>query len=773
MNKFTSYLSTDQVELANEITKTIESDSLNEIAIYCEAKSALHQDYEVIGSVALQYKLQQSVTKLFKTPYTMYDVVTYGVEVAGIYHPNMKSKFIHLTGDTKLMRPCKDVNRIFPDLGILSVKTLCDRYVAMAGPNNQPLETIAMFFMRVALGLSYDGSTSTAREHAAIKLFNSMTSLEYMPSTPTLFNSGMIKSQLSSCFVSSVGDSIESIFGTLKDNAHISKHAGGIAVDWSDVRGAGSSLGQNSGASYGVAPFIKVYNTMQATVNQGGKRRGAGAAYLEVWHSDIYQFIDLKKTTGDDRMRCHDLNTAVWICDLFMERVELDGDWLLFSPNHVPELHSLYGTKFATKYKEYEALFKLGKVDGKKIKAVDLWRYLLQALYETGHPWVTFKDTFNHRNPQSHAGIIRSSNLCTEIGLNTSSTIEGDGEIAVCNLGSINLPAFVKDDLTIDTQRLIATIRLAVRALNNVINTNHHVVEQARKSNQAHRAIGLGVMGLQSLLHKLKLPFDSDEAIIISTQIQQLINYYSMDESAELAKKFGPYSSYAGSTWSKLHLTADLYAKWFKLFKRGISLTAIKPMTIMRYQVLKSKIKKYGIYNSNLTAIAPTATISNICGSTQSVEPQYANAYTKVNLSGEFTVVNKYLRADLTKLGLWDEEMLERILNDHGSVQNIDPIPDHLKKIYKTAFECDYTQVLRAAGYRQQFIDQSQSINLYLTEPDGDRLSKYLHTAHKYGLKSTYYLRSRGGSQINKAITDPGELPVSVCNTQKECDSCQ
>ncbi len=619
----------------------------------------------------------------------------------------------------------------------LGLQTLYDRYFIHHKGNR--IELPQAFFMRVAMGLAIN---EIDREARAIEFYQLLSSFDFMSSTPTLFNSGTLRPQLSSCYLTTVPDDLDGIFGALKDNALLSKFAGGLGNDWSRVRAMGSHIKGTNGKSQGVVPFLKVANDTAVAVNQGGKRKGAVCAYLETWHMDVEEFLDLRKNTGDDRRRTHDMNTANWIPDLFMKRVVEEQDWTLFSPADCPDLHDLTGQAFETRYTEYERMAIDGRIKlFKRLPAVQLWRRMLGMLFETGHPWITFKDPCNLRYTNQHAGVVHSSNLCTEITLHTN-----DHEIAVCNLGSINLAQHVDED-GLNMEKLERTTKTAMRMLDNVIDYNFYAVPQARNSNLRHRPVGLGIMGFQDALYKLQLAYASQDAIEFADTSMEAVSYFAIQASSELAEERGKYSSFDGSLWSKGILPLDS----IELLEqgRGGYLEQDRSQTL-DWAGLRQRVKKHGMRNSNVMAIAPTATISNICGVSQSIEPTYQNLFVKSNLSGDFTVVNPYLAADLKKLGLWDEVMVNDLKYFDGSVQPIDRVPENLKAIYATAFEIDPRWLIEAGSRRQKWIDQAQSLNLYMSEPSGQKLDNLYKLAWVRGLKTTYYLRAMGKTHIEK-----------------------
>lgn len=629
--------------------------------------------------------------------------------------------------------------------GYLGLQTLYDRYfLHIAGRH---IEMPQVFFMRVAMGLALNESDRTGR---AIEFYNLLSSFDFMSSTPTLFNSGTQRSQLSSCYLSTVPDNLEGIFESIKENALLAKYAGGLGNDWTPVRALGAHIKGTNGKSQGVVPFLKVVNDMAVAVNQGGKRKGAVCAYLETWHMDVEEFLELRKNTGDDRRRTHDMNTANWIPDLFMKRVMEKGEWTLFSPSDVPDLHDKFGRAFETAYTAYEAKAARGEITlFKKVQALDLWRKMLSMLFETGHPWITFKDPCNIRSPQQHVGVVHSSNLCTEITLNTN-----EAEIAVCNLGSVNLPAHMKDG-KLDHIKLQKTVRTAMRMLDNVIDINYYSVNKARDSNMKHRPVGMGIMGFQDCLHMIRIPYASKEAVQFADNSTEAVCYYAYLASTELAEERGTYSSYRGSLWDRGILPQDT----LKLLaeERGGYLE-VDSSAAMDWSVVRNRIKQHGMRNSNCIAIAPTATISNIINVSACIEPTYQNLYVKSNLSGEFTEINEYLVRDLKARGMWDEVMISDLKYFDGSLAKIDRIPADLRALYATAFEVDTIWIIEAAARRQKWIDQAQSLNIYMAGASGKKLDETYKTAWLRGLKTTYYLRTMGATHTEKSTTKTGAL---------------
>jgi ribonucleoside-diphosphate reductase alpha chain len=647
----------------------------------------------------------------------------------------------------------------------LGLQTLYDRYFIHF--DDVRFELPQAFYMRVAMGLAIN---EVQREERAIEFYHLLSSFDFMSSTPTLFNSGTLRPQLSSCYLTTVPDDLDGIFSAIKDDAMLSKFAGGLGNDWTRVRGMGSHIKGTNGKSQGVVPFLKVANDTAVAVNQGGKRKGAMCAYLETWHLDIEDFLDLRKNTGEERRRTHDMNTANWIPDLFMKRVAEEGQWTLFSPCETPDLHDLYGAAFEAAYVVHEERADRGEVKSfRRLKAVDLWRKMLGMLFETGHPWITFKDPCNIRSPQQHTGVVHSSNLCTEITLNTS-----DAEIAVCNLGSVNLPQHV-DENGLNLEKLERTINTAMRMLDNVIDYNYYSVPQARTSNLRHRPVGLGVMGFQDALYKQHIPYASEDAIEFADESMEAVSYYAIQASTHLAEERGTYSSYQGSLWSQGVLPIDSVARLREV--RGDYLQQ-DDSSRMNWDSLRERVMNIGMRNSNTMAIAPTATISNICGVSQSIEPIYQNLFVKSNLSGEFTVINSYLVDDLKQQGLWDDVMVNDLKYYDGSVQSIDRVPDDLKAIYSTAFEVDSRWLVEAGSRRQKWIDQGQSLNLYMAEPSGKKLDNLYKLAWVRGLKTTYYLRSLGATAVEKSATAASEATIEsepkVCSIlDPDCEACQ
>ncbi|PZP60729.1 MAG: ribonucleoside-diphosphate reductase subunit alpha, partial [Azospira oryzae] len=628
--------------------------------------------------------------------------------------------------DLKRLGAALDASRDLK-FGYLGLQILYDRYFLHV--DGRRIELPQAFFMRVAMGLAIN---EIDREARAIEFYDVLSSFHFMSSTPTLFNSGTRHSQLSSCYLTTVSDDLDGIFQAIKENALLQKFAGGLGNDWTPVRALGSHIKGTNGKSQGVIPFLKVVNDTAVAVNQGGKRKGAVCSYLETWHLDIEEFLELRKNTGDDRRRTHDMNTANWVPDLFMKRVMEGGDWTLFSPNEVPDLHDKYGKAFEEAYTAYEEKAARGEIKlYKKVPAVQLWRKMLTMLFETGHPWITFKDPCNIRSPQRHVGVVHSSNLCTEITLNTSAN-----EIAVCNLGSVNLAAHIVDG-KLDAEKLRKTVTTAMRMLDNVIDVNYYAVSKARNSNLRHRPVGLGIMGFQDCLHMLRIPYASEEAVEFADRSMEMVAYYAYWASTELAEERGRYSTFKGSLWDQGILPQDSLELLAQ--ERGGYLEVDRSATL-DWEALRERIRRYGMRNSNCIAIAPTATIANIVGVSASIEPTYQNLYVKSNLSGEFTVANQYLVNDLKRLGMWDEVMIADLKYFDGSLAKIDRIPPEIRRLYATAFEIDPKWLIEAAARRQKWIDQAQSLNLYMAGASGKKLDEIYKLAWVRGLKTTYYL---------------------------------
>ncbi len=646
-----------------------------------------------------------------------------------------------LTYDIEKIAAAIDIERD-KKFTFVGLQTIYDRY--LIHNKGRRIETPQYFWMRVSMGLAMNEGAN--KEDRAIEFYSVLSTFRFMSSTPTLFNAGTRHPQLSSCYLTTIMDDLEHIFKCVSDDAKLSKWAGGLGNDWTNVRATGAHIKGTNGESQGIIPFLKVANDTAVAVNQGGKRKGAMCAYLETWHLDVEDFLELRKNTGDERRRTHDMNTANWIPDLFMKRVKENGSWTLFSPSDVPDLHDLYGASFEKRYAEYEAMAERGEIAlSKKIEAVQLWRKMLSMLFETGHPWITFKDPSNLRSPQSHMGVVHSSNLCTEILLNTSAE-----ETAVCNLGSVNLVAHITDG-QFDVEMIERTVRTAMRMLDSVVDINFYPTIEAKTSNLRHRPVGLGIMGFQDALYHLRIPYASFDALEFADRSMEAISYYAILASTELAAERGPYQSYRGSKWDQGLLpidTIDLLEK-----ERGGHLRMDRSTT-MDWSVVRESIRKNGMRNSNCMAIAPTATISNITGVSQSIEPTYKNLYVKSNLSGEFTTINTALVEDLKKLGLWDDEMLDDLKYYDGSLLEIERVPEAVRELYRTAFEIEPQWIIDCASRRQKWIDMGQSLNLYLAEPSGKKLNDMYLYAWESGLKTTYYLRALAATQIEKSTVD-------------------
>lgn len=700
---------------------------------FVTARLLLHTiRHEVLGQEVSQYEMND----LYKNYFSQY--IQRGIE-AELLDPRL-AEF-----DLVKLGQALDGRRDY-QFKYLGLQTLYDRYFLHI--RGKRIELPQAFFMRVAMGLSIN---EVERERRAIEFYKLLSSFDFMSSTPTLFNSGTLHSQLSSCYLSTITDDLAGIYDGIKENALLSKFAGGLGNDWTPIRAMGAHIKGTNGKSQGVIPFLKVVNDTCVAVNQGGKRKGAACVYLETWHADIEEFLDLRKNTGDDRRRCHDINTANWIPDLFMQRVYEQREWTLFSPHEVPDLHEKYGKAFTEAYLNYEKLASEGKIRvHKKIPALQLWRKILTMLFETGHPWITFKDPCNIRSPQQHVGVVHSSNLCTEITLNTN-----ENEIAVCNLGSVNLVNHINKD-GLDIEKLKHTVKTAMRMLDNVIDINFYPVVKARNSNLRHRPVGLGFMGFQDCLHMLRIPYASVEAVEFADKSMEAIAYHAYWASSELAAERGSYASYQGSLWDQGILPLDTLK--LLMAERGNEYVQVDTSSALDWEALRKMIKTNGMRNSNCLAIAPTATISNIIGVAASIEPTYQNIFVKSNLSGEFTVVNEFLVKDLKQQGLWDEVMLADIKYFDGSLARIDRIPADLRSLYATAFEMDPTWLVEAGSRRQKWIDQAQSLNLYMSQPSGRKLDELYRLAWIRGLKTTYYLRTLAATSVEKSTGRGGEL---------------
>jgi ribonucleoside-diphosphate reductase alpha chain len=745
-----------EIEIERELRRSIGSEISEKdlkATIILNAKSLIEKDADFAkfaGRILLSYIYEEvlnwsisrdGIDKLkqaHKTAFKAY--LKHGVSIKRL-NPELLDRY-NLDKLAEALDPTADL-----DFDYLGIQTLYDRYLIVDKTGHKPrrLETPQFFWMRVAMGLFKREENN--RDEWVVRLYNLYKGRRFCSSTPTLFNSGTLHSQLSSCYLYKVDDSIESIMiRGVAENAFLSKWAGGLGGSWTSVRGTGGYIQGTNGESQGIIPFLKLHNDQLVAVNQGGKRRGSGCAYLETWHNDIEDFLELRKNTGDERRRCHDMNTANWIPDLFMKRMADRGTWTLFRSNEVPDLHDLYGKAFEQRYCEYEALAAEGQIWSRQMPALELWKGMLKMVFETGHPWITFKDPCNVRSPQDHCGVIHSSNLCTEITLNTSAD-----ETAVCNLGSVVLDTHITRDGALDHEMLKETITVAIRALDNVIDINFYPTEAAKTANSRHRPIGLGVMGLQNALYKRGLAFASDAAVEFNDEMMEAIAYYAYGASSDLAKELGTYSSYKGSKWDRGLLpqdTLDLLED-----ERGRNIDVPRGGK-MDWSVVRSKIEAQGMRNSNVLAIAPTATISNIMGTTPCIEPNYKNLYVKSNLSGDFIVLNSELVKDLKKSGLWNQEMLDQLKYFDGELDAIDDIPEALKHKHKTVFGIGHEFIVDAASRRQKWIDQAQSVNLFLATPDLKTLSHMYRRAWDKGLKTTYYLRTLQASNIEKATID-------------------
>ena len=718
---------------------------------------------EALGFLGIAESATQSEMH-YRYAATLKPYIEKGVEL-GLISPHLLEYDLGILGEA--LQADRDMQFTY-----LGLQTLYDRYFIHS--NDTRFELPQVFYMRVAMGLA---SNEENREERAIEFYNLLSSFDYMVSTPQLFNSGTLRPQLSSCFLTTVPDDLHGIYSAIRDNAMLSKWAGGLGNDWTPVRALGAHIKGTNGRSQGIVPFLKVVNDTAVAVNQGGKRKGAVCAYLETWHLDIEEFLELRKNTGDERRRAHDMNTANWIPDLFMKRVFSDQDWTLFSPNNVPELHDLHGREFEEAYVEYERKAAAGEIEVyKTLKASDLWRKMISMLFETGHPWITFKDTCNVRSPQQHIGAIHSSNLCTEITLNTNKD-----EIAVCNLGSVNLMNHVSET-GLDQEKLKSTIKTAVRMLDNVIDINYYSVPQAKNSNLKHRPIGMGIMGFQDALYTQRISYSSDQAVEFADVSMEIISYHAIQASSDLAEERGRYETYDGSLWDQGILPIDS----LKLLQeeRGEDYLDVNMEQRLDWDGLRARIKQTGMRNSNVLAIAPTATIANIIGVSQSIEPTYQNLYVKSNLSGEFTVVNPFLVRDLKEANLWDSVMVNDLKYYEGSVQKIDRVPDDIKHIYATAFEVEPRWLVDAASRRQKWIDQAQSLNLYVAGASGKKLDITYRMAWLRGLKTTYYLRALAATTTEKSTVSDNSLnkvssgaaaavPLACSLDDPECEACQ
>ncbi len=700
-----------------------------------------HMYREVVGPVSDYAKLEEDHKAAFVR--SMHK----GVEI-GWFDPEM------ITFDLPKLAEALVIERD-NDFKYLGLQTLHSNYLSKEHKTRKLLETPQIFWMRVAMGCALAEKTPEARQAQAIEFYEIMSAMYYMPSSPTLYHAGTTVPQLSSCFLSTVPDDLHSIFDEYKDGAQLLKYAGGLGVDWSYIRAAGSLVSKTGVESQGVVPFLRIENDVTISINRSGRRRGATAVYLEYWHLEIEDFMELRKNTGDERRRAHDLNTATWIPDLFMKRLQEDGQWTLFSPSDVPDLHDLYGRRFDEAYERYEKLAQEGHIKHHKVlKASDLWRKHITMLFESGHPWITWKDPSNIRSPQDHVGVVHSSNLCTEITLNTSKT-----ETAVCNLGSLNLGAFVTADARFDRDLVARVVPVAMRMLDNVIDVNFYPTEKTKNSNMRHRPVGLGLRGLMDALYKMGINFDTDEAVKFSDESQEVISYHAILSSSLLAKERGTYETYKGSKWDRGILPQDTLA--LLEAERGLKIDVPRHETL-NWQMVREAVRQWGMRNSNTQAHAPTATTANIAGCYPTVEPIYKNIYVKSNMAGDFMIVNEFLVADLKKLGLWSAEMLERIKFHDGSVQDIHEIPPGIREKYKEVFEMEPQWLIKAAAYRGRWIDQSQSLNIFYGGTSGRVLSELYQYAWGLGLKTTYYLRTLGASRIEKSTVDSSKHATST-----------
>ena len=772
-----------EAELRRSVHADIEVKDLKKVIIL-NAKALMEKDADYAffaGRILLTYIYEECLG---------WDIVKDGPATLKEFHTKTFINYIEKAVELRRISPdllSYDLGRLAQALDptadlyfdFLGIQTLYDRYLISdkTGSATQRLESPQIFWMRVAMGL-FRGEQGD-REARVIELYNLYKSRRFCSSTPTLFNSGTNRSQLSSCYLYKVDDTIESImYRGIAENAFLSKWAGGLGGSWTAVRGTGGHIHGTNGESQGVIPFLKMHNDQLVAVNQGGKRAGSGCAYLETWHNDIFDFLELRRNTGDERRRTHDMNTANWIPDLFMKRMEAREDWTLFQSHEVPDLHDLYGKKFEAKYVEYEAKAKRGEIFGRVVPAIDLWKAMLKMLFETGHPWITFKDPCNLRSPQDHVGVVHSSNLCTEITLNTS-----EDETAVCNLGSIILDNHLKPNGDLDHEKLRETVRIAVRALDNVIDINYYPTKAAETSNKRHRPIGLGVMGLQYALYMKGVAFSSQEAIEFNDEVMEAIAYYAYEASSDLAAELGAYPTYKGSKWDRGLLPQDTLELLEQ--ERGVPVEVPRGGK-MDWQPVREKIAKQGMRNSNVLAIAPTATIANIMGTSPCIEPVYKNMFVKSNLSGDFVVLNPFMVKDLKACGQWVPDVIDQIKYFDGDLENIKEIPQDIKVRYQTAFQIPYEFLIHAAARRQKWIDQSQSVNLFLPTPDMKNLSHMYRLAWRVGMKTTYYLRTLGASNIEKATVALhqkdkrvfSEAEKSVCSIEamrngEECEACQ
>lgn len=735
--------------LINEVIKSsfhgISTTNIEE-ALVLAATSFIEKDpaYSTVAARLLLQKLYKEITKKSLTSNNLKQEYKKAF-IAGIKN-GVELKILSedlLSFDLERLSNAIDAERdnLF---GYLGLQTISDRYLIKNEKTKIRLELPQCFWMRIAMGLALNEKN---KEEKTLEFYNVLSTMKFVSSTPTLLHSGLMRPQLSSCFLSTVTDDLHEIFKAFSDNANLAKWSGGVANDWTNIRATGALINTIKVESQGLIPFIKIASDTTAAINRSGKRRGAAVCYIEPWHYDYEDFLDLRRNTGDERRRAHDLNFASWIPDLFMKRVAENGDWMLFSPEEVPDLHTSYGKKFDELFAEYEKKAEAGEIRlFKKMPATQLWKKMLTRLFETGYPWMTFKDPCNLRSPQDHVGTVNSSNLCTEITLNTSKD-----EIAVCNLGSVNLEKFVDDEGNFDELALEETVGIAIRMLDNVVDINYYPVKETRTSNLRHRPIGLGMMGFQDALFKQNIPYDDKKALEFADEITERFSYSAILSSSKLAKERGTYSTYKGSKWDRgilPHDTMDILEK-----ERGMKVETTKGSKL-NWEPVRQHIKEFGMRNSNTMAIAPTATIANISGCFPCIEPLYSNMYVKANMVGEFTVVNSYLVEDLKKIGLWNQDMLDEIKYYDGSVQQIEAIPEKLKRKYKGAFELDPVWLIKVTATRGKWIDQSISHNVFMKGVSGQKLNDIYMEAWKSGLKSTYYLRTLGASQIEKSTLD-------------------
>ena len=760
----------DEVEFSNIMAAKVR---IEKEPAYSKVASRLLLDSlyrQILGVAATDKQLQAKHTAYFS------EYLKRGIE-----HDRVDPRLLDF--DHERLAEVMDLNRDL-DFTYLGLQTLFDRYFIHI--EDKRIETPQIFWMRVAMGLSLN--EGERKNERAIEFYNVLSRFLYVSATPTLFNSGTTHPQLSSCYLLTVMDDLEHIFKTFADNAQLSKWAGGIGDDWTNVRATGSRIKGTNGRSQGIVPFLKVANDTAVAVNQGGKRKGAMCAYLESWHLDIENFLELRKNTGDERRRTHDMNTANWIPDLFMKRVKAGGSWTLFSPSDVPDLHDLYGRAFEKRYCEYEKMVEEGKIAlYKKVEAMDLWRRMLSMLFETGHPWITFKDPSNIRSPQDHVGVVHSSNLCTEILLNTSRE-----ETAVCNLGSVNLAKHVGPH-GLDKELIGTTVATAMRMLDNVIDINYYPTTEAKNANLRHRPVGLGTMAFQDALYIQNISYASHQAVEFADEVSELIAYHAILASTRLAKERGAYLSYKGSKWDRGLLPIDT----LKLLEeeRGAEWVELDTSTRLDWEEVRKEVQAHGMRNSNTMAIAPTATIANIAGVVQSIEPTYKHLYVKSNLSGEFTIPNGYLVDRLKELGMWDADMIDDLKYFDGSLQEIERIPDEVKEVFLTAFEIEPEWLIECGARRQKWLDMGQSLNLYLAEPSGKKLHNMYMFGWKKGLKTNYYLRTTGATQIEKSTTDINKRALqprwmksvsassriqiqreekpAACSVDGDCEACQ